>query len=160
MASLKRTLIGCVGTAILAAAALAIAIPRYLAAYQRSHFRRCLGDMRTLGSAITAYEKANGALPPLLGRHPVRDLAPYLVPTYIRVLPDTDTWNQPFLCVFANGSYEVWSLGADGRDGPNQIDGPTEGWAADVVLRNGVFVRYPAFLPPDPRVVAPNRGAT
>jgi len=158
MSRLKRSLIVSLGAAALAAAVLAFAIPRYLAAYQRSHFRRCLGDMRTIGLALEAYEKAHGTLPPLQGRHAVRDLTPYLVPAYIPFLPDTDTWNQPFQCRFIGTNYEVWSLGSDGRDGPNQIDGPTEGWEADVVLRNGSFVRYPSFV--HGLVAVPTRGAT
>ena len=158
MSRFKRSLIGCACAAALIAAVLVIAIPRFLAAYQRSHFRRCLGDMRTIGSAIEAYEKAHGTLPPLQGRQPVRNLAPYLVPSYIRVLPATDAWNQPFLFRFTSSSYEVWSLGSDGRDGPNQVDGPTDGWEADVVFRNGLFVRYPGFV--HHLVAVPARGAT
>jgi len=158
MSRLKRSLIASVGAVALSAGVLAFAIPRYLAAYQRSHFRRCLGDMRTIGFAIEAYEKAHGNLPPLQGRHAVGDLTPYLVPSYIRVLPDTDTWNQPFLCRFTGATYEVWSLGSDGRDGSNTIDGPTEGWEADVLLRNGQFIRYPSFV--HHLVAVPTRGAT
>ena len=127
---------------------LGLGVPQLLSAIQRSMFKRGYGDMRVIGNALERYRAAHGSYPVFPTRTPVLHLEPYLVPEYISSLPRTDNWQHPFLVVSSSSHYEIWSLGADGREGPNSADGPTHTWNDDTVLRDGRFVRYSAYLAP------------
>ncbi len=127
---------------------LGLGIPQLLNSIQRSMFNRGYGDMRVIGGALERYRAAHGTYPVFAARTPVLHLERHLVPAYISSLPRTDNWQRPFLVVSSSDHYEIRCLGADGREGPNTTDGPTHNWNDDTVLRDGRFVRYPAYLEP------------
>jgi type II secretory pathway pseudopilin PulG len=123
-----------------------LGVSSFISAKRRSVFRREIGDMRTIGTALERYRVAHGTYPVFPARTPTLQLQPLLVPAYASSLPLNDVWAGPYFVVSSSSHYEIWSLGKDARLGPNLTDGPTEGWDADVVFRDGTFVRYPAFL--------------
>ena len=121
----------------------AICLHSYMEALLRSVAKRPLGDMRALGTALEGYRKAHGEYPLISPRRPAEVLAPYLVPAFLSSIPAEDNWGHPFLVTASSEHYEIWSLGRDGKDGPNITDGPTDTWECDVLLRDGQFLRYP-----------------
>jgi len=114
---------------------------------RRNVVRRSIGDIRAIGAALESYRVANGAYPLISPRQPAQVLIPHLVPSHIARVPVQDAWNRPFFVSSSRGSFELSSFGADGLDGPNITDGPSNTPDADIVFRNGNFVRYPSWLP-------------
>lgn len=70
----------------------------------RNSRRTTMTDMRAIGTACEQYAIDNNFYPNFAATLiPVFDLAPHLTPVYIRNLPQTDAWIQPYL---------YWSNGA------------------------------------------------
>ncbi len=82
----------------------AIAMQSLLDGFLRSHTKRSIADCRTISSALEAYRSANGRYPPL--ENGVEGLKAHLVPQHLRVLPERDSFNRPYL-VFTNGPTAV-----------------------------------------------------
>src|SRR5687768_14819909 len=92
--------------------AAATVLQSMLDAGARSKAKRTAGDCRSISIALEDYRKANGRYPPLDGN--VEHLAPYLVPTYMRVLPKKDMAGQPLLVLMKGSTPAVISTGRYG----------------------------------------------
>ncbi|MCG3193709.1 MAG: hypothetical protein DIJKHBIC_02963 [Thermoanaerobaculia bacterium] len=114
---------------------------------QASKQRRTMGDIRSIAIAVESYAVDNNRYPPARSATELRE---YLFPTYIKVMPISDGWDQPLRYeVWGEGlsNYSISSAGEDGnwerssaRDYPK---GATRSHAADIVFMDGEFVRYP-----------------
>lgn len=152
----------------------AIAIPNLLNALQKAKQKRTMADMRNIATAWEAratdakrYNAAGGALSVLaLCTEPItgQELMAMLTPTYIKPLPVTDGWSNPFRFridaaypATAGGdanNYVIWSAGRNGT--PNgaggwdvtaaSLGGGTTRFDDDIVFSNGMFVQYPEGL--------------
>jgi hypothetical protein len=79
------------------------------------------------------------------------DLNSVLVPTYIKVLPVRDGWNNDlgFFGDSAFGSstaamrYAIISGGHDGQITPDVFNGPFSNYDCDIVYSQGTFLSYP-----------------
>jgi len=140
-----RHLLGLAGV-ILGAVLTVFGIRFTLEGVRRSVVRRSIGDIRAIGAALESYRATNGAYPLISPRQPAQVLIAHLVPSHIAHVPGQDAWNRPFFVSSSRSSFELSSFGADGRDGPNISDGPFHTPDADIVFRNGHFVRYPSWL--------------
>jgi hypothetical protein len=110
-----------------------------------------MADMRNAMTAIESYAVSEGAYPPTSS---MDEVAKLLEPSCVEVLPRADAWGHPL-------RYEAWRineespgpdayfLASPGKDGAWQADprtatpGPTRGTKADIVIRDGEFVRFP-----------------
>src|SRR5207248_7670148 len=79
----------------------AIAIPNLLTAMQRARQKRSMADMRTIATAwesrateTNSYTAA--AAHALAGAVTYDDLTAGLPPTYVKLIPKSDGWSQPF----------------------------------------------------------------
>lgn len=127
----------------------AIAIPNLLTAMQRSKQKRTMADLRTIATAAEAYATDNNRYPTAGS---LDELQPFLVPTYAKVLPKLDGWENAM-------RYECWpsdkcqeyAVGSGGNDkrfehGSLQEYGSgtaTTSYDCDIVFANGSFVQYP-----------------
>jgi hypothetical protein len=73
-------------------------------------------------------------------------LAGALMPTYMRDMPRTDGWDNPFLFDVSEhgGAYSIRSGGEDGHFDLETPRGATYAPGADIVFSNGNFISYPA----------------
>lgn len=134
--------IGCVSLPIIAIIA-AIAIPNFLNAVQRGKQKRSMSDMRTVATAVESYAVDHNRYPESGEWADASILVPYVQPTYIRQLPATDAWGQPFQYNSDGTSYTLWSTGMDGMpDDPTPV-GPTQMFDNDILWENGQFTAYP-----------------
>jgi type II secretion system protein G len=123
----------------------AIAIPNLLSAINRGRQKRTMADMRSVGTSCETYAVDNGYVPLTAATGTVKGLlTPYLQPTYIRSLPDTDGWKSSMLWERAGTEYTVISYGADrnvsGTCG-NNIQ--TTQFNCDICYSNGQFTQWP-----------------
>ena len=74
----------------------AVFIPNLMTAMERSKQKRTMADIRTIATAIEAYETdhPDGKGSPING--PSAKLVSLLQPTYIKQLPLIDGWRRPF----------------------------------------------------------------
>jgi general secretion pathway protein G len=145
----------------------AIAIPNLLTALQRSKQKRTMMDMRTIATAwearATDVNRYNGAgaisaLAICTVDLPVANVSGVLAPTYVKLIPHTDGWSNPFrfAAQYPFGSpslsndYVVWSAGRNGTTAGGGFDatasspgGATTNFDADIIFSAGVFVQYP-----------------
>lgn len=116
----------------------AIAMPNLLDALDRGRQSSTAADMRTIATALERYAFDHHRYPDADGAAALR---PELEPRYVKKLPLADGWDHPFV-------YEVeeagttYTLASPGKDGELQPGG--EGFAADLVMVDGVFVAGPA----------------
>jgi type II secretion system protein G len=120
----------------------AIAIPALSSAIQRARQKRTMVELRTVATAVSSYA-TDFAFVPKVPSGVVEDITPYLVPTYLKVLPYLDGWRQPMLYFSAGLDYTVRSMGSDGVTQSGPPMGPTTSYADDMVMVNGVFVQWP-----------------
>ncbi len=134
----------------------AIAIPNLLNAISRAKQKRTLSDIRVIAIAWEARAtdmnryNASGidgvSLPVTMAQ-----LTPAVQPTYIRVLPQKDGWNQDFICLVDQtwgaatpaSRYMIVSGGADQTVTATVSQGPFTNYDCDIVYSNGVFISYP-----------------
>jgi type II secretion system protein G len=127
----------------------AIAIPNFLSAMGRSKQKRTMADMRTIATAwearATEMNKYNaaGAIStiPASSSTPA-EMSGLLSPTYIKVLPSHDGWNNDFEYRVGNQAYAIISYGKDGKPG-TMTQGPTTNFDCDIVYAEGTFLMYP-----------------
>jgi type II secretion system protein G len=124
----------------------AIAIPNLLTAMARSKQKRTMADMRTIATAwearatdVNKYDAAGALTVPGTVSH---DLSGMLSPTYIKVLPPHDGWNNNWEYRIANQTYGIISYGKDGKLG-TLTQGPTTNFDCDIVYSEGAFLMYP-----------------
>ena len=124
----------------------AIAIPNLLNAIERGRQKRTVADMRVVATAIEAYQVDNGAYP--AGVTSADELATYLSPTYLAVMPTLDGWENPFAVESpGDGSgFAIVSYGRDAQENP-YVGGEVEGFDTDLIFEDGVWVQWPAGIP-------------
>ena len=128
----------------------AIAIPNLLTAMQRSKQKRTMADMRTLATAVEAYETDTRTYPS------AQELDGALVPKYIRVLPKLDGWGKPLRYDCWNksgqGPCDTYTIASAGKDGSFEQDSlrayprepvATTKFDSDIVYSDGEFLEYP-----------------
>ena len=137
---------------------VAIAIPNLLNAIQRAKQRKSMGDMRSIATAIEAYSVDFNRYPPsaaftmpsgitAAGVTLGTNMANYVAPTYIKVVPLSDGWNSWFLYnvdSVGGSDYRLDSWAKDGVVGANSPTyGPTTDFNSDIIYVNGQFIQYP-----------------
>ena len=90
----------------------ATSIHELLAAGERSKVKRSAADARTISDAIERYRQTNGRYPPI-GRD-LAQLAPALVPPYLKSLPARDVYGEPYLLLMDGSVPVVVSTGRNG----------------------------------------------
>lgn len=121
-----------------------IAIPNLLLAMQRSDQKRTMADMRTIATAWEA--RATDRNTYLVGRPgnvSYEDLRRVLEPKYVRDLPRTDGWGNPFQFIGKDQEYSIRALGSDHRMDAKPVPGAITDFARDIIYTNGTFVTYP-----------------
>ena len=133
----------------------AIAIPNMLTALQRSRQKRTMADMRSVATAWEARATdtntylAAGALTLPTATIAAGTIGNMLVPTYIKVLPTTDGWKNPYTFAATNDNYAIASAGKTSTPttatltSPCTTCGPKTDFTEDIIFSNGVFVQYP-----------------
>jgi len=124
----------------------AVVVPNVLTAMDRSRQKRTMADIRTISTAIEAYETDHPDWKPPRRGYLAADLASMLQPSYVKVLPKKDGWDRPFhvalWTVDGGASYRIWSLGRDGkRDAA--WGGATTNFDRDIVYEQGAFTQFP-----------------
>ncbi|MBV8547809.1 MAG: hypothetical protein JO088_23955, partial [Acidobacteria bacterium] len=151
---------------------IAIAVPNYLTALQRSRQKRTMADMRMIATAwearatdVNRYNAAGQISESAFPQEnvPSATLAENLSPTYIRAFPRVDGWSNPFVFSVDQSfgtakpamAYAVRSNGRDGKpgeimrsvqvtkDGQPETSIKTANFDCDIIFMNGVFVQYP-----------------
>ena len=97
---------------VLASIIVGIALPNVLNARQRGRQKRTMSDLRTVGTAAESYSIDNARYPVVLS---IEALAPFVEPTYVKVLPRRDGWGREFRFESTAEEYTVASSGSDGR---------------------------------------------
>ena len=135
----------------------AIAIPNLLNALQRGRQKRTMADIRTLATAIEAYN-ADISLYPTAAMCPGPQVLPdatpvpvsssswtVLRPTYIAQPPYVDGWRNPLQYSVDNQlfAYALVSAGRDNNLTWPPVCGTTTDFNSDIVYSNGTFVQYP-----------------
>jgi type II secretion system protein G len=121
----------------------AIAIPNLLNSLNRGRQKRCMADMRSIGAAIEAYAVDYQFCPK--GITTITDLAPYLTPTYMHIVPTEDGWQTRYYVATdsTGASYTIVSYGKDKSPEGSWSPGATTGFNDDIVFTQGVFYRWP-----------------
>lgn len=130
----------------------AMAIPNFLDALDRSKQRATVAEMRSWGTAVSAYHAENDQFPPS-GSIPysgiVAPIQPFLVPYAISSLRLDDHWNNPLeyeTDLF--NSYTVTSCGKNGICDEDPLDFVTPlNWTnydGDMDLADGIFIHAPS----------------
>ncbi|MBW3670567.1 MAG: type II secretion system protein GspG [Acidobacteria bacterium] len=128
----------------------AIAIPNFLTATQRAKQKRTMADLRTLATALEAYAVDHNRYP----EGPLEALPSLLQPTYIRTMPRTDGWNNPFVYTgrdCSDGGCQRYVIASGGKDGQIELDltgdlrsiGPTTNFNNDIAFADGHFIAWP-----------------
>ena len=119
----------------------AIAIPNLLNAIDRGKQKRTMADIRSLGTAVESYAVDNNFYPKVNSYGAV---TPFLQPIYIKTVPTTDGWLNPWDAdSSANGAlYTITSAAKDGTQGTNN-GGTTTDFNSDIVFANGQFFQWP-----------------
>lgn len=132
----------------------AIAIPNLLNAINRGRQKRTMADIRSVATAIESYSVDNNFYPAVgsgWGSQPLEELGPYVIPTYIRTLPNFDGWNHAFW--FRSGAapgyagphhYWIESFGKDGQDAMDPTSPvQTTSFNDDIIWMDGAFISWP-----------------
>ena len=132
----------------------AIAIPNLLTALQKSKLKATMADMKSIGTAIESYITDISMAPGGGDSDLIADIAIYLEPFYIKVLPDRDAWNGPLS--YESGAlglnqlrYSIISYGRGGASDGVDINNngyfitSLEGFETDLCFSNGVFTQAP-----------------
>jgi len=120
----------------------AIALPQLRQAIEKARQRRTMTDMRLIAQAISSYA-VDYSYAPRFPSATVREILPYLEPTYAKKVPAMDGWKHDYRFWAVGFDYTVACLGRDGVAESSYRQGPTTRYNADIVLYNGVFVQWP-----------------
>jgi hypothetical protein len=122
---------------------------------QREFLRQAMGEIRSLGTACESFGVDNNFYPgPVQPIDGVERIAAVLEPWYMRVIPRSDPWGNPYLFWSDTTHYALVSYGPDGiPDFPYAAWGRTEfeampvggttRFGADLVFASGEFVQWP-----------------
>jgi Tfp pilus assembly protein PilE len=136
------------GVVVFAALAALYFAPNIRTAMSRSHERTAKSEMRSVSAAVEKYAADHNGYP---AGDSIQALKGLLEPKYIRTLPQRDPWTTEYRYarrVNANGtvSYRLMSAGRDGQWEENDVwkyvPGETASFDSDIVLEDGVFIRY------------------
>jgi type II secretion system protein G len=122
----------------------AIAIPNLLNAINRGRQKRTMADIRGIGTALEAYS-VDFHYYPKVAAATVTDLVPYVQPTYMKVMPQLDGWNQPLVVMLtsAGTSYTIYSKAKGNAGTIPAVGGPTTDFENAIVFANGQFYCWP-----------------
>ena len=122
----------------------AIAIPNLLNAINRGRQKRTMADIRSIATAIESYS-VDFNFYPKVDDGVVSDLVTYVIPTYIKKMPDADGWNNAIQWYggTAGTGYTIYSFGKGGAQDTNWINGRTTDFADDIVYAEGQFYQWP-----------------
>jgi type II secretion system protein G len=126
----------------------AIAIPNLLSAISRGRQKRSMADMHFLGTALEAYSVDFNYYPRVdMAGVTATNWSVYLMPTYIRRVPELDGWLRQYLAKTSTTgqAYTIWSKGRAGT-GTEGRGGPQTSFDAAIVFTNGQFVQWPEGL--------------
>jgi hypothetical protein len=100
--------------------------------------------MRSIGNALELYSVSNNTYPRGLSDAGGGVLSGVLSPVYMRTVPPTDEWNNPWhIDTNATGSqYTIISYGRDGQPGSNP-GGSVNGIDCDIIYTNSSFYQWP-----------------
>jgi general secretion pathway protein G len=118
----------------------AIVAPSVIGNIDVAAVNRAKQDIRSIETALNLYRLDNFKYPSneeglqALVRSPGESSAPNWKPGgYLRQVP-VDPWNNPYEYSFPSqrgGDFDIFSLGADGQEGGDQIDADIGNWALD-----------------------------
>jgi len=124
----------------------AVAVPNLLTAMERSKQKRTMADMRSIATAIEAFETDHPDWKPSRRGYLAANLASLLQPKYIKQVPARDGWNRPFHIALwtekGEAAYRIWSLGKDGKRDA-KWGGAITKFDNDLVYENGTFAQFP-----------------
>ena len=127
----------------------AIAIPNLLTAMQRSKQKRTMADMRTVATSWEAYatDYNNYKVSAAISQEVTSaNLVAKLQPTYIRVLPTKDAWNNAY-AFGTDTNFQEYRIVSGGKDGGATYNtttvGATTDFDCDIVYETGTFIAYP-----------------
>ena len=118
----------------------AIAIPNLLNAVDKSKQKRTMADIRAIGTAVEAYSVDNTAYPTAASAATMRSV---IDPNYIKSMPQSDGWSNPFQVDSTAHVYTIYSHGKDGT-GSNCPPGSTSDFNEEICFVNGQFQRFPS----------------
>ena len=124
----------------------AIAIPNLLNAINRGRQKRTMADMRSIGTALESYSVDFNFYPKLSasGTLQASSVATYISPTYIKILPLNDGWNQALQYLSSAGTgYTIWSQAKGGTAAIESASGATTSFSSAIVFANGQFYAWP-----------------
>jgi type II secretion system protein G len=135
----------------------AIAIPNMITAIQRSRQKRTMADMRSIATAWEARAAEAGKYNAAGGyggadtQLSAVTLSQNLEPTYIRHMPQSDGWGNPYAffadqdfgAVTAARKYAIVSGGKDQIISPQIFIGPFTNFDCDIIFSSGQFASYP-----------------
>ncbi len=115
----------------------AIVVPNFIGNIDTAAVNRARQDIRGIETALDLYRLDNFKYPSsedgleALVTNPGEDAAPNWKP-YLRRMP-MDPWNNPYQYAYPgqNGNYDVFTFGADGREGGEGIDADIGNWDLD-----------------------------
>ena len=120
----------------------AVAIPALYHAIERGRQKRSMAEMHAVAVAITSYGTDYSHIP-LLADATADQLAPYLEPTYIKILSPYDGWRHLLRYRSDGVEYTLICLGADGVLDATHLLGPTTAFNADIIINDGEFAQWP-----------------
>lgn len=131
----------------------AIAIPNLLNAINRGRQKRTIADIRMVATAVEAYANDHGYYP---DADSAEQLATFLEPSYISVMPRFDGWRTPlgYTCWSSSPSSDgcdTYVIASPARDLMFDYDLSeygseliyTNDFDEDIVFRNGSFIQLP-----------------
>ena len=113
-----------------------IVVLNVLPSGDRARTTKAHADIATITSALDLYKLQNGAFPTteqglqaLVAAPAGADASRYQRGGYIRSLPQ-DPWSHPYLYASPgqHGEADVWTLGADNREGGEGVDADIGSW--------------------------------
>lgn len=120
----------------------AVFIPNLMTAMNRSKQKRTMADIRTIATAIEAYETDHPDWKGATIEGPAARLVSLLQPIYVKQIPLLDGWRRPFIVSVHPGvGYKIWSNGRDGTRVPKE--GAFTDFDGDMVYENGTFTSFP-----------------
>jgi hypothetical protein len=109
-------------------------------------WKKTMDDMRSLATALEARATDENSYPNVS----FAELEPLIVPTYLRLMPETDAWGTPFRYVGGGEQYRFISAGADRRFefnsdrlDPNDESRLMNSLDSDIIFQDGDFVQAP-----------------
>jgi len=125
------------------------AVPPYLwPVIRMGEQKATMADMRSLGTCVEVYKIDHGACPgPTPGQVDAAWMREMVEPVYIRTLPVTDAWGNPFVYWCDGEHYRIASLGLDGTQdmpfGEIEDGTATRQFTSDIVFEDGMFIQWP-----------------